>query len=70
MTVQRLYYWEEEQRFEILAYREFYMRPKEDDPIRKFCQIIDSKEFQFGIALRASGRIDLYYNCVLVSQTT
>jgi len=37
------------------------------DPIVKYRQIIKNSQFQFGIALRDSGKVDFYWNSTRVS---
>lgn len=69
MSFQRLYFWglSEEEKLEFVAYRDVHDRdePVVNDPIVKYRQIIDKNNFQHGVALRASGKVDLYYNCQL-----
>lgn len=71
--IQRLYYWEDVDpgdEFEFLPYREIFIRKHiSNDPIVKFRQVINDNNFQFGVAMRRSGRVDLYYNYALKSET-
>lgn len=56
--------------FEFLPYREIFIRKHiQNDPIVKFRQVINTNTFQFGVSLRKSGRVDLYYNYALKSET-
>jgi hypothetical protein len=73
MSTQRLYYWNDVDpgdEFEFLPYREIFIRKLiQNDPIVKFRQVINEKDFQFGVSMRKSGRVDLYYNYALKSET-
>ena len=56
--------------FEFLPYREYFMRKNvKDDPVMKYRQVINKADFQYGIAIRKSGRVDVYYNYALKSET-
>lgn len=73
MSTQRLYYWNDVDpgdEFEFLPYREIFIRKLiQNDPIVKFRQVINEKDFQFGVSMRKSGLVDLYYNYALKSET-
>lgn len=72
MSAQRLYYWgdDEEEGFEFLPYREYFIRPHvRNDPIVKFKMILSGADFMFGISLRRSGKVDLYYNFAFVNES-
>jgi hypothetical protein len=68
-----LYYWEDVdpgEELEFLPYREIFIRPHiSNDPIVKFRQVINKADYQYGIAMRRSGRVDLYYNYALKTET-
>jgi hypothetical protein len=68
MTMQRLYIWDDKS-FEFINYRDVHPRQNivvENDPIVKHRFVIDANEFYHGVALRRSGKVDLYYNCTIV----
>jgi hypothetical protein len=73
MSTQRLYYWDDVDpgdEFEFLPYREIFIRNHvKNDPIVKFRHVINENDFQFGVSMRKSGRVDLYYNYALKSET-
>jgi hypothetical protein len=53
-----------------LPYREIFIRPHiSNDPVVKYRQVINKADFQFGIGLRRSGKVDLYYNYALKTET-
>jgi hypothetical protein len=68
-----LFYWGDDGKgdvFEFLPYREIFIRPHiSNDPIVKFRQVINMADFQYGIAMRRSGLVDLYYNYALKTET-
>ena len=73
MSTQRLYYWDDVDpgdEFEFLPYREYFIRKNiQNDPIIKYRQVINKSDFQYGVAIRKSGRVDVYYNYALKSET-
>jgi len=73
MSTQRLYYWEDVDsgdEFEFLPYREYFIRKHiQNDPIMKYRQCINRADFQYGVGIRKSGRVDVYYNYALKSET-
>ncbi len=65
-----MYYWVPGDKFEFLPYREIFIRPLiSDDPIVKFRQVINKADYQYGIAMRQSGCVDLYYDYALKTET-
>ena len=73
MSTQRLYYWSDVDpgdEFEFLPYREYFIRKNiQNDPIVKYRQVINKADFQYGVGIRKSGRVDVYYNYALKSET-
>jgi len=71
MTCQRIYFWDDqEDKFEFLPYREFYTRKNiSNDPIVKYLFILNYDDIHYGISMRKSGRVDLYYNFQLKDAT-
>ena len=67
MSFQRYFFWgvEEANPFEFIGYRDVHDRdfPVSNDPIVKYRQLVDSNDYQHGVAIRKSGKVDLYYNC-------
>ncbi|CDW78106.1 wd-40 repeat protein [Stylonychia lemnae] len=67
----RLYFWSKDLTkldVEFYQYREVVKRNDvRDDPIIKFKHVIQKNEIQFGIALRQSGSVDLYWNFTLTN---
>ncbi|CDW75557.1 wd-40 repeat protein [Stylonychia lemnae] len=65
----RLYNWERSNivnpAVEFYQYREVVKRDLSGDPIQKITQIIKSDDFQYGLALRSSGKVDIYWNYTL-----
>ncbi len=61
----RLYFWSRDIKnsdLEFYQYREIVPRDIKGDPVIKFVQIIDNNEYQFGVALRKSKKVDFYWN--------
>lgn len=52
---------------EFYQYREVVKRDVKGDPIVKISQVIISNMFQFGLALRTSGKVDFYWNYTYTS---
>jgi len=50
---------------EFYQYREVVKREVRGDPIQKIVQVIKENDFQFGLALRSSGKVDIYWNFTL-----
>lgn len=55
--------------FQFNQYREVVPRDARLDPITKFSYVINEDNVFYGLALRSSGHVDIYWNMTLIDTT-